>query len=255
MNRIWMGLLIVYWLLGCSADGSSPIPPECCQLLVMVTPAPAAIQGRLQRFERSGLNAGWRAVGQSIPVTIGRNGLGWGRGLHTQSTGDLPAKRDGDGRSPAGLFRVTALFGTLPPDSLPGLHMPYRRLTIASECVDDVASRHYNCIVERNKVPAVDWQSSEKMMEIMPYYRLGAVIAHNMPEVVPGAGCCIFLHIRTDAREGSAGCTTMPALDMRDVALWLDSGQSPVIVQLTATLYAALRDDWKLPDITNELTP
>ena len=39
-----------------------------------------------------------------MPITIGRAGAAWGIGLHPQQLG--PRKKEGDGRSPAGVFRI-----------------------------------------------------------------------------------------------------------------------------------------------------
>ena len=68
--------------------------------LVLVTSADwNATGGELRRFEREG--NGWKQVGDAVPVTLGRNGSGWGLGLNPQR-GDGPVKREGDGKAPAG---------------------------------------------------------------------------------------------------------------------------------------------------------
>ena len=51
-----------------------------------------------------------RSVGRAVPVTIGRAGSAWGIGLHPAQPGE-PSKREGDGRAPAGVFRIGTAFG------------------------------------------------------------------------------------------------------------------------------------------------
>ena len=53
-------------------------------------------QGRMRRFERDA-DGPWRPVGDDVAVTIGKNGLAWGRGLHGQTAlGPGPVKVEGD---------------------------------------------------------------------------------------------------------------------------------------------------------------
>ena len=55
--------------------------------------------GVLQRFERDSDGAEWAAVGTATPITLGRNGLGLGTGLHIIDPGTMPIKREGGGGS------------------------------------------------------------------------------------------------------------------------------------------------------------
>src|SRR5919202_1625655 len=49
------------------------------QLIVVTTPDWNSVQGTLRRYERAG--GGWRQVGDSFAVVVGRSGLGWGEGV------------------------------------------------------------------------------------------------------------------------------------------------------------------------------
>ena len=74
------------------------------QLVLVVTESFDDNQARMRRFERSGTGV-WRPAGDDVAVTLGKNGLAWGRGLHGQTPlGPGPVKVEGDGRSPAGVF-------------------------------------------------------------------------------------------------------------------------------------------------------
>ena len=86
-----------------------------------------------------------------IPAVVGRNGLAWGRGIHLEPPAGGPQKREGDGKAPAGIFRLGIAFGYGPGDSAPWIRLPYQQMTERIKCVDDVASPFYNHIGGRGK--------------------------------------------------------------------------------------------------------
>lgn len=229
----------------CPLPSLTLIPPACTQLLLCLASDWNATAARLQRFERS-IGGDWIAVGTPLPVVLGRNGLAWGHGLHApDSAGD---KREGDGRAPAGVFAITALFGDIPADapSAAALHLPYLAAGPGLKAVDDPASVHYNQIVDEAAV-TVDWTSCEDMLRADGRYALGAVVGHNTAPVLPGAGSCIFLHVWAGPDTPTAGCTAMALADMRLLAGWLDGARAPVLVQLPQEAFNRLRAAWGLP--------
>ena len=206
------------------------------QLIVVTTPDWNATAGTLQRYDKHLFH--WRAVGQPIEVVIGRSGLAWGRGLHPPMIG--PQKREGDGKSPAGVFAIGTAFGFAPSAQF---KLPYLPLRETTECVDDTASAFYNQIVER--AAASDWKSSEKMRAV-PQYQWGAFVSHNTPAHA-GSGSCIFLHIWSGPQSTTTGCTAMREADLLTLLHWIDPKQSPRIVQLPRAEYERLRKEWRLP--------
>src|SRR5574338_1211642 len=215
------------------------------QLLVVVTGAWDAVDGMLQRFERDTADSAWKAVGARVPVVVGRSGLAWGRGVADDAASGGPVKKEGDGKAPAGVFRLGTSFGQA-RQPLPGLAVPYRWLDDNVECVDDARSGHYNTLVTREQVGRVDWSSSEKMWT-EPLYAWGIVVEHNAPEVAAGAGSCIFLHVWKGAGAGTAGCTAMDAQPLTQILSWLRPGSRPVLVQLPRAAYETLKAAWDLP--------
>jgi D-alanyl-D-alanine dipeptidase len=213
------------------------------QLVVVTTPGWGSVRGALRRFERSGARAGWRQVGEAFEV-VGRGGLGWGDGV-AEAEGGGPSKREGDGRAPAGVFPLTSAFGFEGARETSWLRVTYTALTPTVECVDDAASSHYNRVVDRADVKAVDWNSSERMREVEGY-RWGVVVAHNA-RAVPGRGSCIFLHVWAGPSKGTAGCTAMEQANLEALLRWLNSGKRPLLVQLPESEYARLSPLWKLP--------
>src|SRR2546426_3096166 len=157
---------------------SSPIT-ESRQLVLVITADWDAVAGTLWRYERVSVDAPWRLVNSQWPVVVGRNGMGWGRGLHALQVGEGPIKREGDGKAPAGVFRLTRAFGYAPAAEATAVKLPYLRLTSTIECVDDARSAHYNTLVDRSQMPAVDWNSAEQMLREDERYRWGVIVEHN----------------------------------------------------------------------------
>lgn len=200
-------------------------------------------------YERANTKSNWKVVGKSFPVVVGAKGMAWSDGLNElpSDTGRLLMKTEGDGKSPAGIFNLSAAFGTNEKSSQ--IKLPYVKLEEFTECVDDVKSSHYNRIVNRMQVGNFDWKSSEKMLEIRPQYDLGVFVEHNA-EKQAGGGSCIFLHIWKDANTGTAGCTAMARANMETVSDWLDEAKNPVLIQLPAEDYKKRQISWKLPKRT-----
>jgi len=227
-------------------DTSSPLALSR-QLLVVVAPAWDECAAQLRRFERENLAGDWQAVGEVIAVSLGRAGLAWGRGRHPNVGGT--AKREGDGRAPAGVFPITALFGYASPDSAlaRAAKLPYLGASRDLKAIDDPASVHYNRIVDQSSVAQPDWVSCEDMLRDDQRYAVGAVVAHNAEPPVPGAGSCIFLHVWAGAGGPTAGCTAMSLADMTAIAGWLDGAALPLLVQLPRVEYEKWREAWGLP--------
>lgn len=211
------------------------------QGVVVTTSGWNALDGTLQRFEKQ--DGQWQPVGDGVPVVVGKSGLAWDGILELPSKTSDPVKKEGDGRSPAGVFKLSQLFGFDP--SSPEAKLPFLPLSEYTECVDDPGSNAYNQIVNTRQTPNRDWDSSEKMRTIEGY-KLGIVVGYNA-ENVPGAGSCIFMHIWNGPGQGTAGCTAMEGAKLAELADWLDTTKSPVLIQFPARVYEAIRHGWGLP--------
>jgi L,D-peptidoglycan transpeptidase YkuD (ErfK/YbiS/YcfS/YnhG family) len=231
------------------APASNPTPATSRQLLVVTSASWDSVPATLARFERDGPHAQWRPVGAPVPVVLGRTGLAWGVGLHDPSRERGPVKYEGDGRSPAGMFRLGSAFGFGPADTIGPLRVPYRQLTSATDCVDDQASSHYNTLAERDAGPHVEWKSGEHMLAIDPDYRYGIFVDHNTAPRTPGRGSCIFIHIWEGPTKPTAGCTALDAQQLADLLRWLDTTADPILVQLPRPEYDRLRPAWSLPTL------
>jgi L,D-peptidoglycan transpeptidase YkuD (ErfK/YbiS/YcfS/YnhG family) len=248
--KILFAIAIATFSFSLSAQVKKPEPPavkvpfaESLQAVVVTTSDWSSTSGSARLYERKSQTATWKSVGESFPIVVGRTGLEWGQDSAPEKARQF--KKEGDGKSPAGLFPLTFVFGSaVKPEQLT---FPYKRLERQTECVDDINSTHYNRVVGRLQVGNFDWKSSEKMLEIGPQYDLGVFVAYNSYPVVKGNGSCIFLHIWKDASTPTSGCTAMERTDLERIVAWIDPAKNPYLVQLTEGEYKALRKSWNLP--------
>ena len=218
--------------------------------LVLVTSADwNATDGELRRFERDG--NGWTQVGDTVSISLGRTGSAWGIGLNN-ARDDGPVKREGDGKSPAGVFAIGRAFGYA---ASVRTGLDYQAMNTNDWCIDVPESAYYNRIIDRSVVKAPDLdKSSEPMRRDLHVngdqrYREGFVIEHNPGGATPRGGSCIFAHLWKAPGETTSGCTAMAPASMEALLAWLDTRRHPVFVLLPEAQYASLARDWKLPEV------
>ncbi len=238
-------------LMAFAATGAAAAPVatpvhDARQLVVVTSNGWDATQGRLQAYERG--EHGWQPHGAAFDVSLGRTGSAWGLGLHpAQQHG--PHKREGDGRSPAGVFTIGPAFGYA--DHIESA-LPYQAMQASSYCMDVPASPLYNQIVDADKVGADAVKGSTEAMRLDLHnkgdvrYREGFVIEHNAA-AVPGQGSCIFAHLWRAPGEATAGCTAMEPAHMTALLAWLSPRARPLFVLLPQAEYTRLQRAWGLP--------
>ncbi|WP_373028345.1 L,D-transpeptidase [Sulfurovum sp.] len=204
------------------------------QLLVVTTKSWSTPTGSMQRYELHDRN--WQKVGKEIDIKLGRNGLGWGIGLHEIPQDAKIIKKEGDGKAPAGIFRLRQAFGYAPFN----IEYPYEVYKETDHCVDDVNSMFYNKIVDSTKIER-DYESHERMKFSQNYYKFGIVVDHNGitegAKSKRGAGSCIFIHIKS---VPTAGCTVMNGSQIQEVLRWLDPKGEPLLLQGTESVVETL---------------
>ena len=243
VSLAWVAMGLALALAGSAWAETGPAALEASsQVVLVLTSGWDDLHGTLQCFERG--PSGWRALDLPVRAVVGRSGLGWGRGVVAVDGEAGPVKREGDGRGPAGAFRITGTFGFAPAGKAP-LRMPYLQLQPWTEGVDDVRSKHYNEVLDTRGVPR-DWSSAERMRRVSEY-EWGAFVGHNIAPPLAGAGSCIFLHLWDGPDLGTAGCTALEKAPLLAMLKWLDPDKRPLLVQLPRPVYLRLRDLWKLP--------
>ncbi len=202
------------------------IPKDSSQLLVVTTDNWSTKNGTLQRYEKT--NNHWQKMGKALKVVIGRNGLGWGKGLHTTPKDAKYIKKEGDGKAPAGLFSLQNAFGYSKNNFK--MNFPYAIYKTTDHCVDDSNSIWYNQIVDSNTV-IKDYKSFEHMKLRNNLYKYGITVNHN-PNKIAQAGSCIFIHIKSKSGKGTAGCTAMIEDEIVSILKWLKKEKKPLLLQL-----------------------
>ncbi|QDH69852.1 hypothetical protein FKV23_06895 [Lysobacter alkalisoli] len=231
-----------------------PRPWDSARQMIVVTTADwDASEGQLRRFERT--DADWHPLGPVQPVQVGRSGSAWGLGLHPDPQADTgaPIKREGDGRSPAGVFAIGEAFGYAERIDTA---LDYLPMQASHYCIDVPGSPLYNRIVDTGEVGAAAAEGSTEPMRRDIHadgdhrYAQGFVIRHNPAHQSP-AGSCIFAHVWKAPDVPTAGCTAMSADEMSALLGWLRTDARPVFVLLPDAEYARLQADWRLPPITD----
>ncbi len=254
--RLPVACIVLLALLSCTQPATRPstLPWHASGQVVVVTIADwDASSGELRTFAREG--AGWRAAGPALPVTIGRAGAAWGLGLHPAQPG--PAKREGDGRAPAGAFAIGPAFGYAPQADTA---LPYLAMDAAHWCIDVVDSPLYNRIVDAREVGEQAVAGSTEPMrrdlhlEGDQRYRQGFVIKHNA-RGTRAAGSCIFAHVWQAPGVATAGCTAMDGQVMQALLAWLQPSLQPLFVLLPVDEYARLHARWQLPALHATASP
>ena len=243
----WLLVVAVVAVLVVTREASvSAAEDECHQMLLVVVPDWTSTRGMLDRYEREG--GDWIRVGTRVPVTIGRSGCGWGAGLHPAQQ-DGPRKREGDGRSPAGVFGIGIAFGA---EEMLETGLRYRQMTSHDWCIDVSGSPLYNRIVDDREVGAAGVRGSTEPMRRDLHldgdrlYSVGFVIGHNTG-CRAGAGSCIFAHPWKKPGATTAGCTAMDEQHLRDVLAWLVDDACPRLALLPAAEHRRVWQRWKLP--------
>jgi len=199
--------------------------PECTQQLIVVSSVDFnSTKARLQAYERR--DNSWEKRFAAMPVNLGRSGLAWGRGIHTfrHAEGE-PSKMEGDGKSPAGLFRLDHFFGY----EAKKFNFPYLQVSFSTLCIDESASLHYNHILDSYHTK--QYKSFEYMKRKDNLYKLGIVVGHNK-EGVKKAGSCIFMHIQKSENSPTSGCTSLQEDQLLKLMQWLDKSKCPLLLQV-----------------------
>jgi L,D-peptidoglycan transpeptidase YkuD (ErfK/YbiS/YcfS/YnhG family) len=192
------------------------------RLFVGVAPSMSSSTGYARLFLRNSVNDQWQSSGTRMPVTFGRNGLGWSFD-QTGTAGKVggPVKTEGDGRTPAGVFAAGNPFGFVDKAL-----QDYIRISVGTVCVDDLASPIYNDVVTLKTVPKN--VSHENMWEI-PLYRAGLII-RNPTNRAMRSGSCIFLHIWRAPDRATAGCIATSEDNVKRTQDFFDGERSVVAV-------------------------
>jgi len=194
------------------ASADRNIPPDTSQVLLVVDDSFLFWTSRkVYALERD--DSAWREARAPMNAVVGRNGFA--------PPGE---KREGDGRTPSGLYRLGTVFGYAESAAT---KMPYRRAGADDLWVDDIDAADYNRWVKQSETRAA---SFEKMRRDDDLYKYGVVIEYNTDPVVKGYGSAIFMHVWAGAGSTTAGCVAVSEEDILSILAWLNPAAKPVIL-------------------------
>lgn len=171
-------------------------------LVLVTTDGMDTPSGRLQLFVRDSGSGAWHIVSGSEPVVVGRAGIAWGFPFRSLSRPGEAIKVEGDGRTPAGFYRIGRSFGSA------ALARP-QDLTLKpgqTICINDPSSPGYNTLVT---VGVGEKHPGGEDMGAEPLYRRGLIIDYPS-NAEARAGSCIFLHVWRGPGRGTNGCIALP---------------------------------------------
>ncbi len=207
------------------------LPASTQQVLLVNSHSWNDSSGELQRYEKK--QNQWQKIGKPYPVMLGRNGTAWGTGLH-KTKGLKNFKQEGDGKAPAGVFKLATSFGYADAPAKQQSY-PYKQATDRDYYIDDVESTDYNHWVklpaEQANTPKAHWKSFERMRRDDHLYEWGIEIEHNKHPIKKKGGSAIFMHVWKDNQTTTAGCTAMAKNNLLTILEWLDASKQPLLIQ------------------------
>ncbi len=195
----------------------------------------------------------WVRVMGPYSGRLGRAGLVWGHGLHDNPRG-ATTKREGDWRTPAGIFAIGGLYTTTKTPVKKNADMKEVRVGPSDLWVSDVTQpKLYNRHIRLKRPAQTAWEKNELMRQNDHAHSIKLLIHHNTDECKlgaprAGAGSSIFFHIwRKNGATPSAGCTTMDEKVLRAIIARLDPDKEPIYVIMPKKEYLQYRQAWRLP--------
>jgi L,D-peptidoglycan transpeptidase YkuD (ErfK/YbiS/YcfS/YnhG family) len=141
---------------------------------------------------------GWLVAGpRSIKVALGKGGI-------------KANKREGDGATPAGRYRLVRLWWRADRAPRPQTMLPVRPITAADGWCEDPSDRRYN-----RPVRMIAGQPGDRLKRADALYDLIVEIDHNQRPRIAGRGSAVFIHVARADMTPTAGCVSMPAGTLR----------------------------------------
>ena len=141
---------------------------------------------------------GWLIAGaQAIPVALGRGGI-------------KANKREGDGGTPRGRFRLVRLWWRADRWPRPHTALPTRRIRPDDGWCEDPNHRRYN-----RRVTVPKNSSADRLSRGDHLYDFIIEIDHNTRPRVAGRGSAVFIHVARKKFAPTAGCVALELPTLR----------------------------------------
>jgi len=141
---------------------------------------------------------GWLFAGpRAVRVALGRTGI-------------RADKREGDGGTPRGEFRLVRLWWRADRLPRPQTLLPVRRIGRDDAWCEDPADRRYNQAFRRSAS-----EPGDRLRRADNLYDIIIEIDHNTRPRVAGRGSAVFIHLARRAFAPTAGCVALTPRDLR----------------------------------------
>lgn len=150
-------------------------------------------------------------AGRAIPVALGRGGIGFD-------------KREGDGKTPAGRWRIERALYRPDRGPRPITRLPAKPIAATDGWCDDPQDRRYNRPVHL-PIPV----SHERMARADALYDLVLVLDHNTRPRVKGRGSAVFIHAARPGFTPTEGCIALAPRELRRLAARLRPGARLIV--------------------------
>ncbi|MEJ2378160.1 MAG: L,D-transpeptidase family protein [Pseudolabrys sp.] len=150
---------------------------------------------------------GWlSAGGLTLPVALGRAGI-------------KANKREGDGATPRGVFRLKRLWWRADRHPRPPTLLPARRIAPDDGWCEDPADRHYNRPIKLRPGSMAD-----RLARADALYDFIIEIDHNARPWIAGRGSAVFIHAARPGFAPTAGCVALEIGSLRRLLARLGPG-------------------------------
>jgi L,D-peptidoglycan transpeptidase YkuD (ErfK/YbiS/YcfS/YnhG family) len=141
---------------------------------------------------------GWLLAGPLVvPVALGRGGI-------------RANKREGDGGTPRGTFRLRRLWWRADRTTRPMTQLPVRRIRGDDGWCEDPRDRHYN-----RPIRLKPDHPGDRLKRADHLYDLIIELDHNTRPRIAGRGSAVFVHVARPAFAPTAGCVALKADALR----------------------------------------
>jgi L,D-peptidoglycan transpeptidase YkuD (ErfK/YbiS/YcfS/YnhG family) len=135
---------------------------------------------------------GWLVAGPlALPVALGRGGV-------------RANKREGDGGTPRGTFRLKRLWWRADRHARPATALPVRRIGPDDGWCEDPSDRHYN-----QPVKVAAGSPADRLARADRLYDFIIELDHNTEPRIKGRGSAVFIHAARPLFAPTAGCVAL----------------------------------------------
>ena len=141
----------------------------------------------------------------ALPVALGRAGI-------------KANKREGDGATPRGRFRLKRLWWRADRMARPATRLPVRRIGPDDAWCEDPSDRRYNHAIKLSPSSFGDrlWRDDH-------LYDLVIELDHNTRPRVKERGSAVFIHVARSGLRPTAGCVALEARALRRLLAYLST--------------------------------